>query len=55
MIEVLVGQHHLCHAASGDLLYVGVDLPRFDERGTGVNQQRPGTALHQTDTDVEKR
>src|SRR6201999_2101232 len=55
VIEVLVGQHHMRHAASGNHAYVGVDSVRFSQRGTGVDQQRSGTALHQTDGDVEKR
>ena len=41
MIEVLVGQHHMGDAASGDLLHVGIDRPRFGERGAGVDEQRP--------------
>ena len=55
MIEVLVGQHHMGHAAAGDLANVITDRLRFGERGTGVDEQRTGTALHQTNSDVEKR
>ena len=55
MIEVLVGQHHMRHSAPGNQAHVVVDRVRFGQRGTGVDQQRSGTALHQTDSDVEKR
>lgn len=54
MIEVLVGQHHMSHPASGDLSHVGGDRLRFGQRGAGVDEQYPGTALHQTDSDVEE-
>ena len=55
MIEVLVGQQNMGYPASGDLLHVGADRPRFGERGTGVDEQHAGPTLHQTDSDVEKR
>ena len=55
MIEVLVGQQHMGYPASGDLLHVGVDRPRFGERGAGVDEQHPRPTLHHTDSDVEKR
>ena len=55
VIEVLVRQHDMRHDASGDLAHIVDDRTRFGERGTGVDEQRPGSTLHQTDRDVEKR
>jgi len=55
MIEVLVGQHHVCYPPSGELSHVGIDRVRFGERGTGVDEQHSGLTPHQTDGDVEKR
>ena len=55
MVEVLVGQQHVRSFASGNLAHVVADRVRFGERGTGVDEQCCGTALHQTYSDVEKR
>jgi hypothetical protein len=55
VIEVFVGQHHMRHTVSGDLVHIGVDRGCFCQRGSGVDEQRARSALHQTDGDVEKR
>jgi hypothetical protein len=45
----------MCHTPSSDALHVGVDRGGLSERGTGIDEQRPRSTLHQTDSDVEKR
>ena len=55
MVEVLVRQDNMGDRASGKPPDVGVDRGRFGERGTGVDEQRSGTAPHQSDRDIAER
>ena len=55
MVEMLVCQHNMSNRTAGELAHVGIDRGRFDERGTGVDEQRPAAALDQPDRDIAER
>jgi hypothetical protein len=55
VVEVVVRQHDMTKAATGDVANVISDRPSLHQRRAGVDEQHSGDPLHGAHRDIEKR